>query len=136
MRLLLQVEAAIACGRSAVIYTSREEIRFNTPAERLAFFSEYLSMFLMELDVWLPENIGFLISKGGVTSNDVLSTGLKHSRSRVLVQILAGCPSDHERYPGLPVVIFPGNVGDESSLADAFRILTARPDEASLQRSA
>ena len=134
MRLLLQVEAAIACS-SAVIYTSREEIRFNTPAERLAL-SEYLSMFLMELDVWLPENIGFLISKGGITSNDVLSTGLKLSRSRVLGQILAGCPSDHERYPGLPVVIFPGNVGDESSLADAFRILTARPDEASLQRSA
>jgi uncharacterized protein YgbK (DUF1537 family) len=135
VRLLLQVEAAIACGSSAVIYTSREEIRFNTPAERLAF-SEYLSMFLMELVVGLPENIGFLISKGGVTSNDLLSTGLKLSRSRVLVQILAGCPSDHERYPGLPVVIFPGNVGDESSLADAFRILTARPDEASLQRSA
>jgi uncharacterized protein YgbK (DUF1537 family) len=76
----------------------------------------------------LPEDLGFLISKGGITSNDVLSTGLKLRSARVLGQVLAGCsvvrcPDDHPRYPGLPVVIFPGNVGDATALATVFRRL-------------
>jgi uncharacterized protein YgbK (DUF1537 family) len=36
------------------------------------------------------------------------------------------CPHDHPRYPDLPVVIFPGNVGDDRALAEAYRRL--RPD--------
>jgi uncharacterized protein YgbK (DUF1537 family) len=89
----------------------------------------------------LPESIGFLISKGGITSNDVLSTGLELRQSRVLGQILTGCsmvrcPSDHERYPDLPVVIFPGNVGDETALARAYNILTAQQRQPGMQQSA
>jgi uncharacterized protein YgbK (DUF1537 family) len=30
------------------------------------------------------------------------------------------CPADHPRYPNLPVVIFPGNVGDDQALATAY----------------
>jgi uncharacterized protein YgbK (DUF1537 family) len=30
------------------------------------------------------------------------------------------CPDDHTRYPGMPVVIFPGNVGDEEALASVY----------------
>ena len=76
----------------------------------------------------LPESLGFLISKGGITSNDVLSTGLGLRTSRVLGQILPGCsvvrcPSYHARYPDLPVVIFPGNVGDDQALAKAYERL-------------
>jgi hypothetical protein len=33
------------------------------------------------------------------------------------------CPANHHRYPELPVVIFPGNVGDESALAKAYEHL-------------
>ena len=123
------IEAAHAGGKTAVIYTSREELQFPSQAERLAF-GERLSAFLMNLVHRLPKTIGFLISKGGITSNDVLSTGLELKQSRVLGQILTGCsvircPADHARYPHLPVVIFPGNVGDETALAQAYTILTA-----------
>ena len=60
------------------------------------------------------------------TTNDVLSDGLALHSSRVLGQVLPGCsvvrcPDDHPRYPGLPVVIFPGNVGDDDALAEVFR---------------
>ncbi|HUX19396.1 MAG TPA: nucleotide-binding domain containing protein, partial [Acidithiobacillus sp.] len=70
----------------------------------------------------------YLISKGGITSNDVLSSGLALRMARVMGQILPGCsvvacPADHPRYPGMPVVIFPGNVGDADSLALARRRL-------------
>ena len=138
-QILTAIYTAHAYGSSVVIYTSREELRFPSRQQRIAF-GERVSAFLMELVKRLPESIGFLISKGGITSNDVLSTGLGLKQSRVLGQILTGCsmvrcPDDHERYPGLPVVIFPGNVGDESALARVFDTLTAQ-QQSVMQQSA
>ena len=116
-----------AAGHTPVIYTSRLERTFSNQAARLAF-GEQVSAFLMDVVQGLPETLGFLISKGGITSNDVLSTGLALRASRVLGQILPGCsvvrcPDDHPRFPDMPVVIFPGNVGDEDALATAYRRL-------------
>lgn len=136
---IAQVDKAHAKGKSVALYTSRTELQFPSQAERLAF-GERVSAFLMDLVRRLPKTIGFLISKGGITSNDVLSTGLKLKQSRVLGQILTGCsvircPADHSRYPNLPVVIFPGNVGDETALAQAYTILTT-PTQSSMRVSA
>lgn len=122
---------AHAAGLTPVIHTSRIERQFDSQAERLAF-GEAVSGTLIDIVRGLPPTLGFLISKGGITSNDVLSTGLSLSASRVLGQVLAGCsvvrcPDDHARYPGMPVVIFPGNVGDDAALATVWRRL-ARPD--------
>jgi uncharacterized protein YgbK (DUF1537 family) len=138
--ILADVYAAHTDGKTAVIYTSREELQFASLADRLAF-GERLSGFLMDLVKRLPPTIGFLISKGGITSNDVLSTGLQLRQSRVLGQILTGCsvvrcPADHARYPDLPVVIFPGNVGDETTVAEAYRILTAPVKHPAIRESA
>ncbi len=114
-------------GKTAVVYTSRREKSFSSQSERLAF-GDMVSAFLMDIVRNLPESLGFLISKGGITSNDVLSTGLNLQSSRVLGQILPGCsvvrcPDNHSRYPDLPVVIFPGNVGDDEALAKAYQRL-------------
>ena len=117
-------------GYGAVLYTSRGERAFATSAERLAF-GERVSSFLMRLVRNLPRDIGFLISKGGITSNDTLSTGLALHTARVVGQVRAGCsvvvcPGDHPRYPNLPVVIFPGNVGGDEALYEVFEILSRR----------
>ncbi len=122
---------AHALGETPVIYTSRSERQFASQAERLAF-GEAVSATLMDIVRGLPPTLGFLIGKGGITSNDILSSGLALPASRVLGQVLAGCsvvrcPYDHPRYPGMPVVIFPGNVGDDAALATVWRRL-ARPD--------
>ena len=103
-----------------MIYTSREEKAFSSEEKRLAF-GDMVSSFLMQIVANLPKTLGFMISKGGITSNDVLSKGLNLKTSRVVGQILAGCsvvkcPDNHVRYPSMPVVIFPGNVGDSNSL--------------------
>jgi uncharacterized protein YgbK (DUF1537 family) len=58
-----------------VIFTSRVERRFPDQAQRLAF-GEAVSAFLMDVVRGLPPTLGFLVSKGGITSNDVLSDGL------------------------------------------------------------
>lgn len=117
-------------GRTAVIYTSRVELTFDSQNERLDF-GKRVSAFLMDVVRSLPESLGFLISKGGITSNDVLSDGLALRASRVVGQILPGCsvvrcPSDHDLFPDMPVVIFPGNVGDEHALAKAYKHLAPR----------
>jgi uncharacterized protein YgbK (DUF1537 family) len=114
-------------GDTAVIFTSRKEHTFADEQTRLAF-GERVSTFLMEIVRHLPTDIGFLISKGGITSNDVLSQGLALRTARVLGQILPGCsmvccPKDHPQFPDLPVVIFPGNVGDDSALTTVYRRL-------------
>jgi uncharacterized protein YgbK (DUF1537 family) len=113
-----------ADGITPVIFTSRSEKTFADQATRLAFGAT-VSAFLMDVVRNLPATLGFLISKGGITSNDVLSAGLALHTSRVLGQILPGCsvvrcPANHGRFPDLPVVIFPGNVGDEQAVARAY----------------
>jgi uncharacterized protein YgbK (DUF1537 family) len=106
-----------------VVYTSRGELQFPDSQTRLDF-GVRVSTFLMAIVQRLPEDIGFLISKGGITSNDTLSLGLGLRTARLLGQILPGVSTvrtaaDHPRYPNLPVVLFPGNVGDASALATA-----------------
>jgi uncharacterized protein YgbK (DUF1537 family) len=125
---LSQIAAVHSRDKTAVIFTSRKELTFADGRTRLAF-GEQLSAFLMDIVHHLPADIGFLISKGGITSNDVLSQGLSLRTARVLGQILTGCsvvrsPEDHPQFPNLPVVIFPGNVGDDSALATVYRRLT------------
>ncbi len=124
-----QAARAHVSGLTSVVYTSRVERQFADQATRLAF-GEAVSAFLMDVVRGLPSTLGFLISKGGITSNDVLSDGLALKTSTVLGQILPGCsvvrcPAEHPRYPDLPVVIFPGNVGDDAALATAYRRLSA-----------
>jgi uncharacterized protein YgbK (DUF1537 family) len=121
-------------GLTPVVFTSRTERQFASTAERLAF-GDTVSATLMDVVKRLPETLGFLISKGGITSNDVLSTGLGLTASRVLGQILPGVtvvqtPPWH-RLPQLPVVIFPGNVGGDGALAEAYRRLAPSRAQAS-----
>ena len=126
--LVAGVADAFAHDRGVVLFTSRGERRFPSTAERLAF-GERVSAFLMRLVQGLPRDLGFLISKGGITSNDTLSKGLALTSARVLGQVRAGCsvvrcPADHPHFPELPVVIFPGNVGGPEALTEVYRILT------------
>jgi len=120
--------AAHDAGKTPVVYTSRQELSFKDVKTRLEFGAE-VSGLLMDIVRGLPSDIGFLISKGGITSNDVLSTGLALNSARLLGQILAGCsmvltPSDHPQFPNLPVVLFPGNVGDADALGTIYQRLT------------
>ena len=130
--LLAEILAKVAeihqAGNTPVIYTSRQELSFSDTETRLKFGAAVSSL-LMDVVQGLPPDIGFLISKGGITSNDVLSTGLNITAARIVGQILAGCsivltPKDHPRFPNLPVVLFPGNVGDAKGLATVYQRLS------------
>jgi len=111
-------------GKTPVVYTSRQELSFTDIQQRLNF-GMGVSALLMDVVQRLPKSISFLISKGGITSNDVLSVGLKLTSARLLGQILPGCSvirteSTHSQFPNLPVVLFPGNVGNKDGLLSAW----------------
>jgi uncharacterized protein YgbK (DUF1537 family) len=123
---LAHVAQAHRNGQTPVVFTSRVERQFPNQAARLAF-GEHVSGFLMDVVHGLPATIGFIISKGGITSNDMLSKGLALPTARLAGQILAGCsvvltPAEHA-FAEIPVVIFPGNVGDEKALAEVYHRL-------------
>ena len=114
-------------GKTPVVFTSRQELTFENVQTRLEFGAA-VSALLMDIVRRLPKDIGFLISKGGITSNDVLSKGLALKSARLLGQIMPGCSvvrtsSDHPQFPNLPVVLFPGNVGDANALATTYQRL-------------
>jgi uncharacterized protein YgbK (DUF1537 family) len=127
-RTLERVQDVHAAAKTPVVYTSRQELTFKDAQTRLVF-GIAVSSLLMDIVRGLPADIGFLISKGGITSNDVLSTGLALRSARLLGQILAGCsmvrtPADHPQFPDLPVVLFPGNVGDADALVTTYQRLS------------
>ena len=125
---LTEVEGVFESGKTPVVYTSRKELSFSDVQQRLQFGKD-VSALLMDVVKGLPDSISFLISKGGITSNDVLSVGLNLTLARLLGQILAGCSvirtePTHPQFPNLPVVLFPGNVGDRDGLAAVWHRLT------------
>jgi uncharacterized protein YgbK (DUF1537 family) len=67
----------------------------------------------------------FVVAKGGITSHDVAARALDSGRATVLGQLFPGLVSvwrleDSRRAPGLPYVVFPGNVGGDETLADCI----------------
>ncbi|MEQ8381523.1 MAG: four-carbon acid sugar kinase family protein [Coleofasciculus sp. A1-SPW-01] len=124
-KVVAAVEEIYNSNKTAAIYTSREELVFKDVQTRLNFGAA-VSALLMDIVRDLPKDIGFLISKGGITSNDVLSTGLDLRSARLLGQIIPGCsvvrtPSDHPQFSDLPMVLFPGNVGDADGLVTVYQ---------------
>jgi len=72
----------------------------------------------------------WVVAKGGITSSDVASQALGIDRGWVLGQVLPGQipvweAANDGRKPGPLCVIFPGNVGDETSLATVITALRA-----------
>lgn len=127
---LKQIQTVHTENKTPVVYTSRQELAFADVQARLQFGAD-VSTLLMDIVRGLPTDIGFLVSKGGITSNDVLSTGLALTSARLLGQILAGCsmvvtPDNHPQFPNLPVVLFPGNVGDTDALVTIYHRLMGK----------
>ena len=133
-RVLAETERSLAAGRTAVVYTSREVLRAGSgaPEDNLRL-STGISRTLTSLVSRLETVPSFLIAKGGITSSDVGTRGLGVRRAMVLGQLLPGVPvwetGGESRFPGLPYVIFPGNVGEEDALLLAVRKLRGREEQ-------
>ena len=78
----------------------------------------------------LQAPLGYVIAKGGTTSLTLLQQGLGLRQLRLLGQLQAGLSlvrpeQPHERFGSLPVVTFPGNLGEASTLSRCWQLLEA-----------
>ena len=80
----------------------------------------------------LPAHPAWVITKGGITSHDVLVDALGVRRAEVMGQLFAGTVSVFQALESRPeslgvrCVVFAGNVGNDASLADVVDILRGR----------
>ncbi|MEX0320723.1 MAG: four-carbon acid sugar kinase family protein [Puniceicoccaceae bacterium] len=109
-----------------VVYTSRELVRVEDKDESLRI-NVRVSDFLVSLIERIEQSPRFLVSKGGITSSEVARIGLQVKQALVMGQIIPGVPvwklGQSSKFPGLKCVVFPGNLGDESSLLTAVEKL-------------
>ena len=109
-----------------VLYTSREIV---SPKDKndLIKFQNFLSTFIAEIVSAIKNEIGYLISKGGITTNTIISKGLEADSVYLEGQILPGISLVTfdllEQKGKLPIVTFPGNIGNNMSLVKTLEIL-------------
>ena len=112
---------AIAAGHDTVVYTSRTLITSTDPVASLDI-GRRVSDALITVVQSLTVTPRYLIAKGGITSSDTATRGLGVRRALVLGQAIPGVPvwqlGAESKYPGLGYVVFPGNVGADTALAD------------------
>ena len=129
-RCVKEEEQAILEGKTAVCYTRRKLLSFQGDTKEEALLrSLKISEGVQGLVSGLSVPPAFLIAKGGITSSDIGTKALKVRRAEVMGQILPGIPvwktGPESRFPEIPYVIFPGNVGSETDLRRAVEILEA-----------
>jgi uncharacterized protein YgbK (DUF1537 family) len=132
-RVVEEVNVALASSEVAV-YTSRELVTASKAGsaglsnfEIGAAVSGALVEVMRRVDRSLP--LSFVVAKGGITSSDIATKGLEVRRAEVAGPLLPPgivpiwiLPEDND-FPGLPYVIFPGNVGGPDSLAQVIEVL-------------
>ena len=127
-RLGLALASVLEAGRTPVLFTSRGELTCASAEERRRL-GLALAALMARLAAALAPRLGYLISKGGITSHTLLAEGLDLEAVELQGQLMAGLsqvltPADAP-VARLPVVTFPGNLGDDDSLRQVWRLLEA-----------
>ncbi len=130
-RIAEKVTANIRRGVTAAVYTSRKVIDLGTDDKEAALIASVkISDALTSIVSRLGVQPAFIVAKGGITSSDVGTKALAVKRATVLGQPAPGIPvwqtGAESRFPGLPYVIFPGNVGEVTTLRDVVATLMGK----------
>jgi len=124
---LQQLREMLAGDATPVLYSSRGELGFASLPQR-RHFSLQLAQVMARLAAAVASDLGYLISKGGTTTQTLLSKGLGLTAVQLEGQLLPGLslvrPSEG-RHAGLPILTFPGNLGSADTLRDAWQRMDA-----------
>jgi len=119
-----EVNKQLSRGELVAIYTSR-----NKKMDSEKHFLEIGKVIMSSLCRVLEQvriQPGFLVAKGGITSIEIARSALGVKKSLVLGQIVPGVPvwrlGAESRWPGIPYVVFPGNVGNERTLSQVVMV--------------
>jgi uncharacterized protein YgbK (DUF1537 family) len=122
--------AALSCivGSEVLVTTSRAVVTGADAATSLSI-ARTVSGALVEIVRRVVDHTtpSWLVAKGGITASDVATAGLGIGRAWARGTLLPGIVSVWEPVsgtaPGLPFVVFAGNVGDDDALRSVVTIL-------------
>ncbi len=128
-RVVKLAQEMIVAGRSVAVYTRRDRFDLSgADADRQLEISVRISDAVTSIVGLMTVRPGFIVAKGGITSSDVGTKALRVHRAIVMGQIRPGVPvwmtGPESKFPGMPYVIFPGNVGEQDTLRQVVEILT------------
>ncbi|OIW03590.1 hypothetical protein TanjilG_05134 [Lupinus angustifolius] len=113
--------------KDTLILTSRNLITGKTASESLDINFK-VSSALVEIVKRITTKPRYILAKGGITSSDLATKALGVKCAKIVGQALAGIPlwqlGTESRHPGVPYIVFPGNVGDSRALAEVVRSWT------------
>ena len=119
-KLLELIRDYLSESYTPVLFTSRKILDFND-IKKQVIFQNSLARFISEIVRDIKYEIGYLLSKGGITTNVILQSGLDVNYAYLEGQVETGISllklklNDKNDY--LPIVTFPGNIGSKNSLA-------------------
>ncbi|TWO32804.1 hypothetical protein E1J38_008020 [Seonamhaeicola sediminis] len=117
------IDTKIKEEHSIIVYTSRKLVTGNTTASTINIAAS-ISQALVNIVNGLTIRPKYLIAKGGITSHDLATKGLEMKRSKVIGQIMPGIPvwemGTDTKFPKLPYIVFPGNVGTNKTLKEVI----------------
>ncbi|KAK7291352.1 hypothetical protein RIF29_06422 [Crotalaria pallida] len=113
--------------KDTLILTSRNLITGKTASESLDI-NYKVSSALVEIVKRITTKPRYILAKGGITSSDLATKALGARCAKIVGQALAGIPlwqlGPESRHPGVPYIVFPGNVGDSKALAEVVKSWT------------
>lgn len=130
-RIVKTAEEHIKKGETVAVYTGRKrfELGADNKEEELKVavkISDSVTSIVERIQV----KPSFIIAKGGITSSDVGTKGLAVKKATVAGQVAPGVPvwltGSESKFPGLPYIIFPGNVGTTTTLKEVVEMLGSK----------
>ncbi|WP_195267292.1 four-carbon acid sugar kinase family protein [Eubacterium sp. 1001713B170207_170306_E7] len=127
-RVVAIVDADIKAGKTVAVYTRRDRFDLDTDdKDEQLKVSVKISDAVTSIITNLSVRPNFIVAKGGITSSDIGTKALRVQKANVMGQIKPGIPvwmtGEESKFPGLPYVIFPGNVGTNTTLREAVETL-------------
>ncbi|KAI6683528.1 hypothetical protein NL676_029441, partial [Syzygium grande] len=117
-------DAFLKARTDTLIMTSRELITGKNPSESLEI-NFRVSSALVEVVRRIMTKPRYILAKGGITSSDLATKALEAKCAKIVGQALAGVPlwqlGPESRHPGVPYIVFPGNVGSSTALAEVIK---------------
>jgi len=125
-RVIDEANRSVGARRDTVIFTSRELVTGATAEESIRIQADVAAA-LITIVRGIHAAPRYILAKGGITSNDTAAKALGVQRAVVAGQIIPGVPvwrlGEDSRFPGMNYIVFPGNVGTETSMTDVVRCL-------------
>ena len=120
-RVAEQADECLDGDNDVVVFTGRHVVTGDDAKSSLSI-GQRISDGMVAIVLAITQRPRYILAKGGITASDIATKALGVKRAMVLGQVLPGVPvwelGEESRYPGLKLIVFPGNVGGPDALTE------------------